>query len=143
MSRENTIDHLNSLLRGEIAAVETYRQAIEKVKAEPAMLTLQDCHRSHVQRVEVLRQHIILLGGTPATDSGPWGGFAKLVEGGATVLGDKAAISALEEGEDYGIRDYKDHLPDLDGESRELVEQRLMPAQQQTHSALSALKNAV
>lgn len=143
MSLENTIDHLNSLLRGEISAVETYRQAIEKVKDAPALSTLQECHRSHVQRVEELRRHIVLLGGTPSTDSGPWGGFAKLVEGGAAAFGDKAAIAALEEGEDYGLKDYKDHLPDLDAESRALVERTFLPLQQQTHSALSALKKTL
>ena len=36
-----------------------------------------------------------------------------------------------------------DHLTDLDAESRALVERVFLPAQVQTHSALSVLKKAV
>jgi uncharacterized protein (TIGR02284 family) len=143
MTRESTIDQLNSFLRGEISAVETYRQAMEKVKAGPAITTLQQNQTSHARRVSALREYITRLGGVPSEDSGPWGSFAKLVEGGAAAFGDDAAIAALEEGEDHGLRDYKSDLADLDAEARRLVEQDLLPAQQQTHNALSALKKAM
>jgi uncharacterized protein (TIGR02284 family) len=143
MSRETTIEHLNSFLRGEISAVETYRQAMEQVKDMRALTTLQECETSHARRVATLRDYIARLGGTPANDSGAWGSFAKLVEGGAKAFGDAAAVAALEEGEDHGLRDYKDDLQDLDMEARRLVEQELLPAQQQTHSALSQLKKAM
>jgi uncharacterized protein (TIGR02284 family) len=143
MSRESTIDQLNSFLRGEISAVETYRQAMDKVKDVRAMTTLEECQNSHARRVASLRDFITKLGGTPATDSGAWGGFAKLVEGGAAAFGDQAAIAALEEGEDHGLRDYRDDLDELDAEARRLVEQELLPAQQRTHGALSTLKKAM
>jgi uncharacterized protein (TIGR02284 family) len=143
MSREKTIDQLNSFLRGEISAVETYRQAMEKVKGGPAITTLQQNQTAHARRVTALREAITRLGGVPSEDSGPWGSFAKLVEGGAAAFGDEAAIAALEEGEDHGLRDYKSDLGDLDAEARRLVEQDLLPGQQQTHNALSALKKAM
>lgn len=143
MSREKTIDQLNSFLRGEISAVETYRQAMEKVKGGPAITTLQQNQTAHARRVTALREAITRLGGVPSEDSGPWGSFAKLVEGGAAAFGDDAAIAALEEGEDHGLRDYKSDLGDLDAEARRLVEQDLLPGQQQTHNALSALKKAM
>jgi hypothetical protein len=41
----DTVDKLNSFLRGEIAAVETYRQAIEKLRHKPEVGTLSDCMR--------------------------------------------------------------------------------------------------
>ena len=143
MSRESTIDQLNSFLRGEISAVETYRQAMEKVKDVRAVTTLEECQTSHARRVANLREFITRLGGTPSTDSGAWGSFAKLVEGGAAALGDQAAIAALEEGEDHGLRDYRDELEDLDAEARRLVEQQLLPEQERTHGALSTLKKAI
>ena len=88
MSRESTIDQLNSFLRGEISAVETYRQAMEKVKDVRAVTTLEECQTSHARRVANLREFITRLGGTPSTDSGAWGSFAKLVEGSAAAFGD-------------------------------------------------------
>jgi hypothetical protein len=56
------------------------------------------------------------------------------------VLGDKAAIAALEEGEDHGLKDYKDDDDKLDVQAKSLVRSRLLPAQQDTHARMSALK---
>jgi hypothetical protein len=56
------------------------------------------------------------------------------------VLGDKVAVAALEEGEDHGLKDYKDDLDKLDPEFKNLVRSRLLPAQQETHSRMSTLK---
>jgi len=89
----------------------------------------------------MLRDAIIQCGG--ADSSGPWGTLAKVVEGGAMVLGEKAAVAALEEGEDHGLADYKRGLDDLDAQSRVLVSATLIPAQQQTHDRLSALKKRI
>jgi len=138
----STVNQLNSFLRGEISAVETYRQALEKVTEPRLRSDLQNAHRSHQQRVESLCQWINRLGGTPATGSGAWGAFAKLVEGGAKVFGDKAAISALEEGEDHGLKDYRTDLSKVSPEARRFVEQELLPAQMQTHRAMSNLKHS-
>jgi hypothetical protein len=69
--------------------------------------------------------------------------FAKTVEGAAKAFGEKAAIAALEEGEDHGLKDYRDELdePDLDAQSRIILTARLLPAQQVTHDRMSALKH--
>ena len=91
----DTLDTLNSFLRGEISAVETYRQAIEKLRDKPEVSTLSECLRSHEQRVSLLRDEIRLRGGEPAQGSGPWGAFVKLLEGGAKLFGAKSAIAAL------------------------------------------------
>jgi uncharacterized protein (TIGR02284 family) len=140
----DTTRSLNSLLRGEISACETYRQAIAKVGDEPNLRTaLQECLSSHESRVQLLREHIIQLGGKPAEGSGVWGAFAKLVEGGAKAFGDKAAIAALEEGEDKGLRDYREELDKLDGTARSFVETQLLPAQERSHRVLSSLKKTV
>ncbi|MDQ3364992.1 MAG: DUF2383 domain-containing protein [Myxococcota bacterium] len=97
--------------------------------------------KSHQDRVMVLQEAVIAAGGEPATGSGPWGVFAKAVEGGAKVLGDKATIAALEEGEDHGLKDYKSDLDDLDAATRSLVTNQLLPQQKQTHDRLSAIKH--
>jgi hypothetical protein len=136
----DTIDTLNSFLRGEISAVETYRQAIEKLSDQPEASTLEDCRRSHERRVSLLTTEILRLGGEPAEGSGLWGAFAKLVEGGAKLFGAKAAIAALEEGEDHGRDDYKRDVPKLEPDARSFVQQQLVPEQLRTHQTMSSLK---
>jgi uncharacterized protein (TIGR02284 family) len=143
MDRDKVIDQLNSFLRGEISAVETYRQAVSKVTSIAARSEVTDCLRSHEERVMKLSNYIRQLGGTPETSSKVWGAFAKLVQGGANALGERAAIAALEEGEDHGIKDYQADLSDLDIDSRQFVEMELMRPQQQTHRVMSDLKHAL
>jgi uncharacterized protein (TIGR02284 family) len=138
---ERSIDTLNALLRGEMSAVETYQQALERLKDFNARQQLEECRRSHQERAEKLRRHIVQMGGKASEDSGAWGTFTKLFEGSAKAFGEKAAIAALEEGEDHGLRLYRDDLNKLDAHSRALVESDLLPAQRQTHDALSALKH--
>jgi len=140
---ETSVKTLNSFLRGEISAVETYRQALDKIEDTPVRSTLQQCLESHQTRVNVLKSRISMLGGDPADSSGPWGAFAKLVEGGAKVFGDKAAVAALEEGEDHGRNDYKRDIDKLDAESRQIVELQVLPEQERTHQELSTLKKTV
>jgi len=133
-------DELNSYLRGELAAVETYRMALDKLdKNSTARTELEACKRSHEERVAMLREHILRLGGSPATSSGPWGVLARAVEGGARAFGDKTAIAALEEGEDHGVRDYRDDLDRIAPEVREVV-RNLQSMQEETHARMSALK---
>ncbi len=139
---EETVDKLNSFLRGEISAVETYRQALEKLQSSACRPTLEDCLRSHDYRVQLLKQEIRRRGGTPSEGSGPWGAFAKLIEGGAKLFGEKAAIAALEEGEDHGRDDYKRDVKDLDAQGKSFVEQNLLSEQLRTHQAMSNLKHA-
>jgi len=144
MGTAKNVDHLNSFLRGEISAVETYRMALEKLEqGNPARAELAACMNSHQERVQLLREAVIQCGGQPDTSSGAWGAFAKTVEGGANVLGDKVAIYALEEGEDHGLKDYRGDLDDLDSSSRRLVETRLLPEQIVTHRTMSQLKKTL
>src|SRR5690348_10565446 len=115
---DKSVDALNELLRGEISAVETYRQAIDKLGGSPTVGQLEDCKRSHEQRIPKLREQVTNLGGQPAKDSGAWGAFARLFEGGAKAFGERAAVAALEEGEDHGLKLYRDDLGKLDTSSR-------------------------
>ncbi len=136
------IDQLNSMLRGELAAVETYEQCIEKMDEPPMKQQLSVLRTSHVTRATKLKSRIRAMGGEPENSSGAWGTFARLVQGGAKVFGKKAAISALEEGEDHGKKDYAD-VDGLTPEVRHFVQTELMPEQQRTHDALNALQSQV
>ena len=138
---QKNVEQLNSFLRGEISAVETYRQALEALKSTAYRSKIAECKQSHEQRVAILTEQIRRLGGTPAESSGAWGAFVKAVEGGAAALGEKAAIAALEEGEDHGNADYKRDVSKLDPGVRVVIEQQVMPLQMRSHAEMSALKN--
>lgn len=139
---QKAIDSLNGLLRGEISAVETYQQALKGLD-EPALVPrLQECQLSHQQRVTRLRDKIASLGGEPSEGSGAWGAFAKIVEGSATALGDKASIATLEEGEDHGLKAYRDETEKCEcAETRSFIQTELLPSQEKTHAVLSDLKH--
>lgn len=141
MGQKSSIDQLNHFLRGEISAVETYRMALDKLElTSPARGEVEACLQSHQSRVTLLREAILAAGGAPVDSSGPWGAFAKAVEGSARVLGDKVAIAALEEGEDHGVKDYRSDMAQFDAQTQSLILSQLQPAQQQTHDRMSALK---
>jgi len=141
MGTKSSIDQLNSFLRGEISAVETYRIALDRLDAgSTSRSELESCLRSHQERVDLLRGQIRALGGDPADGSGPWGVFAKAVEGSAAMLSDKISISALEEGEDHGLKEYRTDLGELDAETARIVSAELLPKQLQTHRTMSTLK---
>ncbi len=137
---DRTLGLLNSFLRGEISAVETYRQAIQKLGG--AYSQLADGMISHERRVGMLTDKIRSLGGVPATGSGLWGSWAKLVQGTADLFGERSAIAALESGEDHGRNDYRRELENLDDPVRAWVERELLPLEERTHAAMSELKHA-
>jgi demethoxyubiquinone hydroxylase (CLK1/Coq7/Cat5 family) len=139
----HTVEQLNSFLRGELSAVETYQQALTKLNDFPHRVTLEECATSHLRRVAVLADEVRRRGGHPAQRSGAWGTFAKAIEGGSAALGAKLAIAALEEGEDHGRNDYDRDIEKLDADARQLVAQRLMPEQIRTHGAMSKLKQSL
>ncbi|WNG59807.1 DUF2383 domain-containing protein [Archangium gephyra] len=143
MANTTDVETLNSFLRGEISAVETYRQAIGRVSDERLRSQLEDCMHDHEHRVEAIRDRVEKLGGKPVEGSGVWGAFAKLVQGGADLLGDKTAIQALEEGEDHGLADYQRDMDKTHGEARRFVRMELLPSQKRTHAQMSRLKKTL
>jgi hypothetical protein len=138
-TNEESVKLLNSLLRGERSAVETYDQAIAKTKdaPEPALTENRLCH---FNRISVIAKRISSLGGKAQETSGVWGAFAKVAEGSAKVFGIRAAVAALEEGEDRGLTDYRTAIGTLDESSRHTVETVLLPAQERTHRRMSDLQ---
>lgn len=111
-------DDLNSCLRGELAAIETYRQALEKSRSEygtdPKFEQLEKMMRNHEQGATLLQSLVRQKGGEPDTDSGAWGTWANTVMGASRLLGDKAALKALKEGEESGIKQYRSLIDSSD-----------------------------
>ncbi|MGH7695460.1 MAG: DUF2383 domain-containing protein, partial [Gemmatimonadaceae bacterium] len=73
------VGQLNSLLRGEISAKETYVQAIEKlgIEGRGEVEVLREIAREHADAVDRLKDAVQQAGGMPADSSGVWGAFAR------------------------------------------------------------------
>ena len=120
---------LNILLRGELAATETYQQALAKADKEAWAAPLRTIHDEHRVAANTLRRFVHDAGAEPNQGSGAWGIFAKAVEGVAKPLGKSAALKALKEGEEHGVRTYEDALQDehLSVQCTDLIRSRLLP----------------
>ena len=137
---KDLFEKLSALCKGEMAAVETYDLALGSRSLRPFADRLRHCESSHRERVELLRLHIEARGGLPPSSSGAWGVFARAVETAAAALGRRLALSALEEGEDLGLSEYRNQTGVLDDESGRFVERYLLPAQIETHRIVRELK---
>ena len=130
------VNDLNKCLRGELSAIETYRQALDKNRQQYAndakFQQLTQMLRDHQDAAERLRECIQRMGGTPSTDSGAWGTWSQTVMGTAKLFGDKAALKALKEGEESGVKDYRDLLDDgsVPGDVKTLASSMLSREQQ-------------
>jgi uncharacterized protein (TIGR02284 family) len=132
---------MQSLLRGEISAVETYDMALDKVEDEPGAQELRRIQADHQEAVSVLRQRVALEGETPDDGSGAWGAFAKTVQGTANVFGNHAALKALKEGEEHGLKEYRSALSndDTPPDLSRVIESELLPRQERHIRTLDAL----
>src|SRR6478672_10113557 len=143
----NAIDQLNSLLRGEISAAETYRMAIDKISESDSASAngglLREIQAEHGRAAQSIRDRIRELGGEAADSSGAWGVWAKTVQETMNLFGDTSSLKSLKEGEEHGLKDYERALPDLDASSAQLVSNQYIPAQQRHINLLDQLINSI
>ncbi len=143
----HNIETLNKFLKDELSATETYQQALDKLQEDAGLGESQDLmpiYEDHKEAVSSLQALIIRLGGTPCEDSGAWGTWAKIVQGGANLLGKEAALKSLQEGEKSGAEAYEEALQDteLSLDIISLIETTLLPAQQAHILSLDRLLGA-
>jgi hypothetical protein len=138
-----TIDQLNSFLRGELSAAETYRLALDKLAQSEYRPSLVQCTRSHEERARLLTEAVLGRGGDPAESSGAWGSLVRMIERSAAAISESAAIAMLEEGEDHGRDDYLRDIDNLEPSARQLVEFAILPEQRRTHDTIKAVKRSI
>jgi uncharacterized protein (TIGR02284 family) len=140
----DSIKATNSLLRGELSATETYQQALQKLGRGPAAEHLWRIHHEHREAANALRQEVHRLGGQPDQGSGAWGAWAKLVEGAAKLFGETAALKALKEGEEHGLKSYESALTDetLPDDCKALIRSTLLPSTREHVATLDRLMTA-
>lgn len=131
---------LELLLRGEIAAAETYKQVLDGVD-DPEAAPLRAILDDHGTAIRELYEQLAALGVEPPTGSGVWGFFARAVQGTARVLGDKVALAALREGERTGLSQYEAALESelLPPNCRQAIADQRIPAQRRHIDVLTRL----
>jgi hypothetical protein len=139
---ECSIRALNALLKGEMVAVETYQYAIHHI-SDTRKNILQGNLLCHDLRIHVLCTRIRAIGGEPIQNSGVWGRFMRIIEGGAALMGNDLLLAILEEGEQHGLLQYQSHLHDLDPLSRRMIVEDVMPAQMRTYKVMVGLRKNV
>ena len=120
---------LNSLLRGEISAIETYEQAMPKFEDSAHQATLKAICDEHHTATNILREKVRTCGGEPSTGSGPWGTFTAVVTGAAKLIGSQSVLAALKQGEEHGISQYEKSIEadGLTAEYKTFVRADLLP----------------
>jgi Domain of unknown function (DUF2383) len=136
-----TTEKLRDCLRSELSAAETYDLALGKVNHVGIRSVLHQIHESHARRADRIDQYLLHLGAEAPDGTGAWGAFAKAMQTGADLFGDRAAITALKEGEDHGLKLYVDATAMVDGRARRFIEAELLPEQRRTRDLCVSLKD--
>lgn len=140
------MNHLkvNQLLNTELSAVETYEEALQEkdwkvLSPDPQIQALFHILVDHLQAASQLGTEVQRLGGRPANGTQAWDSWshrrmdAGRLLGDVNRFGDKAALEALKEGEESGLKEYQAglHHQTLPPEVKPLI--RSLKTKQQAH----------
>ncbi len=92
------IDVCNDLLRGELSAIETYSDTMDKYSGEPEVMILKTIREDHIDSANRLRKNVRSMGGDPELSSGARGGVRKVIQVTANLFGEGSAIASLKQG---------------------------------------------
>jgi hypothetical protein len=126
-------DGLNTLLRGELAAVNAYQRALKSTEGGITVdaMEIRRFAWEHQRTVAALQGAVREMGGVPASEAGTWGAFA--------LLRDTASVRELLDGEEAGLKMYEAADGTLNGDAHDLVTFELIPRQRKHISELSAI----
>lgn len=130
-------DDLNTLLRGELAAVNAYQRALRSAENRATVDAAEILRfaSEHQRTVAALQVAVRFLGGVPASEAATGGAFAR--------LRDTATLRELLDGERSGLRMYEAANGTLDGDALDLVANELIPRQRTHIAQLSAILSRI
>jgi hypothetical protein len=95
---------LRSLLRCELAAVETYDHALKQFEDQHALADLEKIREEHAHAVVQLRDKISQYGGEQVESPGPWSCFEATSRG---VASNTLGFAALKQGEEHVMNEFE------------------------------------
>ena len=134
-------DAMNTLLRGEISAVEAYKQVIEKLADDPEHTRLLEFLKHHEKMVAYWRGRVTEKNMAADDSSGPWGYVVEAFVGVAKLFGDTSALKALKKGEEHGLQEYYNFLENeyVSKEDKRYVRNEVIPALEMHVSSITAM----
>ncbi|MGJ8634825.1 MAG: hypothetical protein ACSHX7_12985 [Luteolibacter sp.] len=95
--------------------------------------------------MNILTENVREMGGTPATESGAWGVFAKAVQSASNLFGEESAIESLQRGEEHGCEDYKSALEkdEIMDCCKTMIREKLLPKVESHVKILETLEEIV
>jgi hypothetical protein len=132
---------LNHLLQGEVSAVETYTQAMNRFDDLEVIGELQMVRDEHSRVVRALRDQIVEFGATPTPGTGDWSTFSLAGLDAVDEIGPATVLAVLCQGEEHAIREYEAALErsDLHPESQCLIRSKLLTGSRAHVEKLNAL----
>ncbi len=120
---------LDGLVKDELAAVETYKRALERLSDAPEAAELRRIENEHEEAATLLQEQVAQMGEEPAMKSEVWRAWESASLSGAERVESRAAITALKEGEQHDLSDYEKALADLtlDQDAKSLIAANLIP----------------
>lgn len=140
---ENTvINELNTVLKGEVMAIESYDRFISETKDQKVKKVFQEIQEDHKEHVNLLENRIKELGGQPKEKLG-FAGFMANAKMTLKNIGETKTIDLLKDaydGEDKGIAMVEEIVKgDLDDASMKLVKDILSV----DHDHLKTMNNLI
>lgn len=133
---------LNRILRGEISAVEAYEKAIDGTKEPQDVERLNKYLEHHKSLVAYWQNEVESKGVKADRDAGPWGSFVSSFVSTAKVFGDSMTLSAMIQGEEHGLSEYKNLLENefVREDNKRFVRETAIPNLEMHINSLKALK---
>lgn len=124
---------LDDLIRGEMAAVKTYENVIKDNKNQDEVKKLTTIKQNHQNAVTKLKTYANTEVKEETKGSGAWGSFTKAYTSGAKLFGNETALKALQQGEEHGIKEYKEALNDdsISNDLKTLIKTQFLPKQEE------------
>lgn len=124
------VEALNQIVRGEVSAIEAYEQVLEKIKSSPERDRLREFLTTHLKNREYWERQVQMEAIVPDTQSGPWGFVVQAFVGAAKLFGNTSTLMALKQGEEYGLKEYRQLLenPEIDAEDKRYISRVIIPS---------------
>jgi hypothetical protein len=137
------VERLKDFCKEELAAAQTYEKALSLPILQRHGDVLRRCYASHQNRVAELGKRIVDAGGEAPTSPGVWGALLPTLATAAAAVSEGLAISLLAEAEQRALRRYREPTGELDPGLRAFLAERIVPAEDASCTAISALKRSL
>lgn len=134
-------ESINEILRGEISAAEAYDQVFETLDSDVEKSRLNEFRQEHLACVDFWKTQAKMDGTMPETESGIWGKAVEAFVGTSKLFGNTTALRALKEGEEHGLKNYKDLLKreDITPLQKDQIKRQFIPTQEKHINSLNAM----